>query len=396
MKVALIDNMNNNFFSLCRYLRDRDIDAHLYLMPDMYEHFRPEADTFQNPSELSDYVHEFPTTFKSWFLSFKKIDLKELKKYDILIACGWSLALLHQSGIKVDIFISYGSDLYESVFVKLKARKIFYYLAQLDWSKYQRQAIKECRYIISEKSNTLYREAMEQLGVDCLELGIPMVYNQPRIENDESRWDFLDKHDFIVFNQSRQIWCTDTDHMSDFKVHGGIKRNDKIIKAFTKIVSHNIYLAPILILFEYGEDVEASKQLIQELNIEKYVRWMPKMERKYIVQGLRKATFGCDQFRLGILGIAGTSYEILSEGIPLITNMEGQLENPNSKFYSAPILHALETDEIYQYFADYKNNPEKYKAIGKASLNWFNDNLGVGLADEYIDLMQKIYTEKTQ
>lgn len=30
MKIALIGNMNNNFFSITRYLRDLGCDAHLY------------------------------------------------------------------------------------------------------------------------------------------------------------------------------------------------------------------------------------------------------------------------------------------------------------------------------------------------------------------------------
>mgnify|MGYP001407938024 FL=1 len=34
MRVALIDNMNNNFFSLTRYFRDLGVDADLFLIPD--------------------------------------------------------------------------------------------------------------------------------------------------------------------------------------------------------------------------------------------------------------------------------------------------------------------------------------------------------------------------
>lgn len=41
MKIALIDNMNNNFFAVTRYFRDLGIDAHLFLIQSESQHFTP-------------------------------------------------------------------------------------------------------------------------------------------------------------------------------------------------------------------------------------------------------------------------------------------------------------------------------------------------------------------
>lgn len=40
-KVALVGNMNNNFFSLIRYLKDKNIQAELFLLNNEMGHFCP-------------------------------------------------------------------------------------------------------------------------------------------------------------------------------------------------------------------------------------------------------------------------------------------------------------------------------------------------------------------
>jgi hypothetical protein len=40
MKIALVDNMNNNYFAFARYLKDLNIDVHLYTIPNHHmKHF---------------------------------------------------------------------------------------------------------------------------------------------------------------------------------------------------------------------------------------------------------------------------------------------------------------------------------------------------------------------
>ncbi|RMG40019.1 MAG: hypothetical protein D6732_03485, partial [Methanobacteriota archaeon] len=70
IKVALIDNMNNNFFALGRYLRDLGLDVDLYEVPNALPHFRPQCDTFDDVSSM-DWIKMFPysTRYRDWIFS---------------------------------------------------------------------------------------------------------------------------------------------------------------------------------------------------------------------------------------------------------------------------------------------------------------------------------------
>ena len=45
MKIGIIGNMNNSYFSLARYLRDEGYDCELLIFTDEPEHFDPSCDT---------------------------------------------------------------------------------------------------------------------------------------------------------------------------------------------------------------------------------------------------------------------------------------------------------------------------------------------------------------
>jgi hypothetical protein len=408
MKVALIDNMNNNFFSMCRYLRDRGIDAHLFTLPGMHEHFLPENDTFEDTSRLG-YIHEFPfaTDWVSWLISgvWGTGKPNGMEQYDVIIACGKSMAILSRKKIRVDVFIPYGKDLYDLPFPLSLSNpfksplmfnvKRFFLKCIMNWiGIHQKRAICGSRYIISNRSVSLYDNALDRLGRDCLEIGIPMVYNKELSTVDIGRWGYLSDYDFVVFNHSRHVWKTNIDNLSDFDIHGGIKRNDKVINAFSRFVRQTSFKKPVLVLFEYGVDVLASKKLIETLGIGECVRWMPKMSRKFIAQGLRQASLVCDQFRFGFVGAGGASIEALSQGVPLVRNMGRALQDKESKYYQAPIVNALEEDDIVGVFVDYEKDPAYYIQMGKDGLAWFNAELGEGLVDRYIQLINDIYNQK--
>jgi len=210
-----------------------------------------------------------------------------------------------------------------------------------------------------------------------------------------TKFSFLKKHDFIVFNHSRQIWCSNPDNLKDFDKYKGNKRNDKTIKAFAKFLKITKFKNPVLVLFEYGPDVECSKKLINELGIQNYVKWIEKSYRKEIMIGLKRASLAVDQVRERICGIGGTSYEILASGVPLLTFTNGVIQDKKNLFYNAPIVEVLTEDDIFNVFIDYEKNPQKYKEIGKKAKEWFDENLGIGLAKKYVKLIELLVKDKT-
>lgn len=206
---------------------------------------------------------------------------------------------------------------------------------------------------------------------------------------------FLDQYDFVVFNHSRQHWKSFNVGLKNFDEFGGLKRNDKLINAFAKYVKCSTFKRPILILFEYGSDVGKTKELIKELKIEKFVKWMPIMDRKNIMFGLSKGTFSTNAFRENITDIGGVCYEFLAAGISHLNNCIEAIENPKHKFYQSPMIHVLSEDDILNVFLDYEQNPKKYKEIGQKSKEWFDENLGLGLAQKYAELIKLLVKDRT-
>lgn len=80
---------------MVRFLRDRGIDAHLFIFDNLYHNFFPQADTFDDTNTL-DYVHVISQiTFKDFFNPFSlkvKKSIRRLKNelhdFDIVFACG--------------------------------------------------------------------------------------------------------------------------------------------------------------------------------------------------------------------------------------------------------------------------------------------------------------------
>lgn len=393
IKVALIDNMNNNFFALARYLRDKNIDAHLFVVPGSSEHFHPQADTHLNVSEV-DWIHNFPfrSTIYDWVRSYFSSALESLNTYDVIIACGMSPAYLFKYGIGVDLFIPYGSDLYSLPFADQKTGSFTKdYLLKLV-AKWQTRAIQASAITITNTSHALYKKALDRMGVSAKNIAVPMLYFEEN--NESSMWDFLEEHDFIVFNHSRQLWFSNPDSLPDFEEFRGNKRNDKVVRAFAEFLCITKFKKPVLVLFEYGVDVARTKELIAQLKIEGNVRWVPKSPRREILKGLKKADIAVDQLREGLCGIGGTTYEILCSGTVAVSHTQGALADKTHAFYGAPIVDVLSIEELLSVFIDFEHHPEKFAEIAQKSQNWFIENLGSYLTDKYVSIISNIYESK--
>jgi glycosyltransferase involved in cell wall biosynthesis len=389
LKIALINNMNNNFFSLARFLRDKGLDAHLFQVDFLDKHFSPIADTFDE--NVNHFVHRidqisFRDFYKLPFLLKSKQRLKKLKnkleEFDIVIACG-GLAILEWAKIKVDIFVPYGGDLYQSPFMFDYCIKKHFPFSMLmkKYIKYQRRAITKTRAIIALASmdRHLY-DALIKLNEKWLDWAIPMVYPLPPITTD--KWDFLKKHDFIFFSHARQGWKTALDY----------KGNDRAIRAFARFLNQqSTYHNPIIVLFEYGPDVNASKELVSELGMENYVVWMPTMERKYIYEGLQKASLVFDFFHDEVMSFGGVTFEAFSCRAPVIGNTV--LKNTQTKS-TIPLVQAYTEGDILSVLLDYCQYPEKYKQQGEISRHWFDNEVGAQLVDKYIEVITYLAENK--
>ena len=377
-----------------RYFRDLGIDADLFLIPGatkIHSHFDPSEDTWTDLTNVN-WIKEFPVSYHwsnyiNW--SYKTVR-KTFKCYDKVIACGPAVGLLHRAGITVDMFIPYGGDLFNLPFPSDRNHDENWlkFLLILHRSTLQKQGIQNAKFIISNANWKVANDAVEKLGCSALNLPRIMIYKENNPKNKCSNFDFFDDHDFVVFSPTRHLWKSNAEPMQDYKKFGGAKRNDKLIRAFSRVINNIRNIKPLLVFCEFGADVNESKQLINELGISQYVCWMPLMSRKELVIGISKATFVADQFREGMSATsAGTTNEALAYGTPVITNTDGAIYKENDPYFGCPILQALSEEEIFQHFEKYFDNTECYRKIGIDSKKWFVDNLGVGLAGKYLKIL---------
>ena len=398
INIAFVDNINHNLFVMARYFKDLNCNVSLYLIPnDTNKHFHPKADTFNTISKY-DWIKTFPSDYSPIsIINIKKNKIyNEFKDFDYVIACGMSIGLLHASKIKVDIFLPYGADICNLPFLP-HYKNLFHFIPRFFYSlirgNIQSNGIKNCKIILCPPYGVI-KNSLKKLKIDNVSCITSRLYmpEYEGIENYNSeQWDFMNDKDFKVFSHTRHLWKTNSEHIysspiRDFSKKGGVKRNDILIKAFARIVRKKLFNNPILILFEYGADVLFSKRLIKELNIEKHVKWMPLMEKKYIFFGLKKATFVVDQFRLSSPS-AGVTQEGLSFNIPTITNTGGSHEDPNDPHYQVPLLHATNEKEVYNHFYDYYKNPNNHQKIIEQSKVWCEKNLGINLAKKQLNIL---------
>lgn len=403
MKVACIGNMNNMLFSLTRYLREYGVEAYLLLPANELnglEHFFPENDHF-------DYSFKDYTIELSWGSGgsevYRKASATKIKndtrEYDFFIVCGVSIGYLEKAGIRADIFFPHGSDIKYSSQLASK----FSIINKLrnphgyEFFKNVKRGIQNAQLINIEFSDPFWKEPLIALNVldKAKYIGCPMlfdkIYNREAIkENYQHGSEFnyyselRKQNDLIVVNQATQTWVTPIDQKGRPS-----KGSDNLITGFAEFIRNkpDSYQA-LLILFEYGSDVEASKKLIHDLGIADQVIWHPKTSRKNIMCLLSMADFACGEFEPGCIG-GNTTWEALVSGACLLhylntqyTKFEGFLDSPY------PFVNVKEPSAIAHVLLDFVSNPQKYKQIGEAGTLWYKKYFAGKSVQAHLDLIK--------
>jgi hypothetical protein len=406
--IALLGNMNNNQFSMLRYLRDMGYDAHLYLSKYELSHFDPKNDTWEI-EKWEPFIHRlsFGNDTGVVFTSVEKI-IKEIGNPDITISSGWFPAYLHKAGINADIIVPFGSDLYQYPNIKQLFSSIFInrmnmvhrlrLLVKLPITIYsaihQRRAFKMATNVNVLSIFPIYSKAITELNIRNTEISIPMIYSELQDQTYSKINPTLNapENKFTIISQSRHYWKTIAYSESRHGFTG--KGNDRLIEGYKLFLDRSGVSDTKLILFEYGPDVEASKHLIRILGIGKSVEWSGKLPRKIIYEMIRKANIGADQFNEGYYG--GTGREILSQGTPLL-NYNLLKSDEYEKLFghpAPPILNVRTSGEIALAIEDCYSHPKKYHEIGKNSKEWFDKYEGRGLAERYAQMIEEIQQMK--
>ena len=393
MKVALLGNMNNNHFSLMRYLRDLGIDASLLLYSSdgkgNNSHFKPESDTWNIDKWAPFIVHTdlpnggvkaFKYLFNSGYLK------KLLNSYDIIIGNGFAPAYCYFINRNLDIFLPYalgGEFLYYSKTIKLKA------LIRNQVHKYfQIAGLRQTKLIctIDNGWNNVKYFSKNKLRIN--QLGIPMVYYesipiQDLIPHEIRQYSYLiDNTGFSVFSHVSHTWKNFPSN------HFDIKKNHYLIQGFALFLDRNRVKDCKLFLLEYGNDIIESKKLIRELGLNEHVIWLPKMTRKEIIYLIGRVDIGCSE--LGGVIWGGTGWEFLCMGVPMIHYLD--LSKKNYDDINLPPFFNVQTPEdIGNILENAYSNRSGLKKMGESCKQWYHDNNGTALANRYKEIIDGIF-----
>jgi hypothetical protein len=125
-----------------------------------------------------------------------------------------------------------------------------------------------------------------------------------------------------------------------------------------------------LITFEYGNDIQESKKLINELDLNESIIWLPMMNRKEIMIAINLSDIGIGQFGIGWYSY-GSIMEYMAMGVPVIH--QRKINNPKNQD-KYPMINAKDAQEVANGLSKLYLDKIFYKKISDDTLNWFNKN----------------------
>jgi glycosyltransferase involved in cell wall biosynthesis len=371
MKIGILGNMNNMYFSLARYLADEGYTCELLVFDGEPSHFHPDADTFEGHPKL--IIKQVQWGDAAGFLKMRRQAADDLAAYDFLIGNGTAPAFAHATGRVLDLFVPYGHDLYQYPFGHIvhPIRQLSYWT--MAW--HQLRGIRQCPYIMFDKTNASFDKVFQRLKyrgkrITC---PAPLFYSKEYDETLEQHKDsnpyfsvlqnLRSQNELLILQHIRQVWKWRPDHWN-------LKGNDHLVKGYAKFLADNPSRKVKLLLFEYGIDVDRTKKLVADLQLNDHVQWFPKTLRKNLVSFIQAS-----DVVVGELHHPWNTYcvvlETLAMGKPLIHKRDdAYLEDAYPELY--PMLHASSPESVCNALQFILQNNEAKEEMGRKGRAWFD------------------------
>jgi glycosyltransferase involved in cell wall biosynthesis len=178
--------------------------------------------------------------------------------------------------------------------------------------------------------------------------------------------------DFVLMAPSRHDW--------------DIKGTDRLLRAFAAFVRQDRPRA-LLLLNDWGLEVERSRALIAELGIEQNVLWLAPLPKLKLIDAYRASDLVLDQFVLGTFG--AVTAEAMACGCPVLTSFDPSIHEwcfPELP----PVVDVRTPEQIYGELSRLAADDRSREELGRASRNWVERNHGWQLV---VDRLLSIYDE---
>ena len=179
--------------------------------------------------------------------------------------------------------------------------------------------------------------------------------------------------DCILFAPSRQNWA--------------LKGNDQVIRAFARLLKAT-KRRPILILGDWGQEMNDSRELIKDLGITESVVWMPPLPKMRLIEYYNAADMVLDQFTLGVFG--SITPEAMACAKPVMLHFDRAL---HEWCYAEmpPVVSARTEGQIYEAMLRLIDDDGLRSSIGQSSREWVVKHHGWELvADRQISLYREL------
>ena len=411
MKVHIYGNTLNSAYHLTKILRDKGIDAEMFL-----DNSSPNASDFPwwddkslNESNLPEWLHYYKTF--PFFLLPNKITkqmIKDFAKCDIALVSCYGPILAMKAKVPF-VFYSLGGDLNmislkKDFIIALKnsssiSGKIKKIIKIITFSPLQRKAIVQKASRIIVYMGYQYGPFIKSFNLEkkTYKLRYPKDVINYAVKKDDNLYKKYQDYKVVFFMLSRHSWAS---------VWNEYKGNDKFLNAYAKFI--HIRKPNVLLISAYkGIDIEKSKAIIEEHKIGNYIEWvenMPKYEmRKY--QSLPNVVmvdnfwhnkwhtqFPEDDPLKPKVGFGFGCIESLAAGRPLITAFKDQ------DFYNdeqPPIFDAFTENEIYNRINEvYDLSLAELENEGKKGydfvLKWHEQTTEI---ETHIKILNEVYSE---
>jgi hypothetical protein len=388
-KVGLLGNMNNNHFSIARYLRDRGIDAEVLLFDNELPHFHPSNDTYD--AEYFEYVRQLQwgSPLRFALTSARRVQ-SDLADYQILLGAGSAPAYCDKAGLRLDAFIPFGGDIW-TMLGRAEGNPLRFAKYALMMGA-QGHGIRNSRIFHMAPTNALYEGQWRRYRGTSERWfdGVPGVYDGIYGPQEMTRmlsmsaWSsqfqqVRDAADLLLFSSARHFWKADANHPAAKGTH-------RLLRGIAKFRRLNPQCRIVLATLEYGQQVGETKSLIRELEIEDCVRWFPPLPRKDLMVGLGLADIACAEFENSWIA-SGVLYEAMVMAKPILAYRDDALYTQTEPdLYD--IMNAKEPDQVASLLGDYWRDSGSFQAMGGRGREWYREHIVTRPLEKYLSLVK--------